>query len=101
MKLSASSRVRIAAFSITIEPMAGESYLAQRLSPHLSRARARTVLQELLRVPSPQTDLLEEEPQLREFMKTALMPRLQALGMRNVRLDAMGNLIAEKGEAGS
>jgi len=32
MKRSASSRVRIAAFSITIEPMSGESYLAQRLS---------------------------------------------------------------------
>jgi len=74
-----------------------EDSLKRRLSPHLSRARARTVLQELLRVPSPQTDLLEEEPQLREFMKVALMPRLQALGMKNVRLDAMGNLIAEKG----
>src|SRR2546428_3294560 len=101
MKRSRSSRVRIAAFSITIEPMPGESYLAQRLSPHLSRARACTVLQELVRVPSPQTDLLEDEPQLREFMKAALMPRMKALGMSNVRLDAMGNLIAEKGKGKS
>ena len=52
-------------------------------------------------MPSPQTELLEEEPQLREFMKVALMPRLQALGMKNVRLDAMGNLIAEKGSGRS
>jgi acetylornithine deacetylase/succinyl-diaminopimelate desuccinylase-like protein len=74
-----------------------EDRIRSRLTPHLSRARACTLFQELVRVPSPQTDLLEEEPELREFMKTALMPRMKALGMTNVRLDAMGNLIAEKG----
>jgi hypothetical protein len=71
--------------------------LAARLSPHLSRPRTRALFQELVRVPSPQTDLLEDEPQLREFMKVALAPRMKALGMSGVRLDAMGNLIAEKG----
>lgn len=74
---------------------------AARLAPHLSRERTRTLFQELVRVPSPQTELLEDEPQLREFMKTALMPRMKALGMSNVRLDAMGNLIAEKGSGKS
>ena len=72
-----------------------------RLEPHLSRSRVRTVFQELVRVPSPQTDLLEEEPQLREFMRVALVPRVEALGMENVRLDAMGNLIAEVGSGAS
>ena len=71
--------------------------IAARLAPHLSRERARTIFQELLRVPSPQTDLLEEEPQLREFMKVALAPRMRELGMTNIRQDAMGNLIAEAG----
>lgn len=71
--------------------------IAQRLLPWLSRARARTVLQELLRVPSPQTDLLEAEPLLREFMSVALVPRMKELGMASVRQDAMGNLIAEIG----
>ncbi len=71
--------------------------IAARLAPHLSRERARTIFQELLRVPSPQTDLLEEEPQLREFMKVALVPRMRELGMTNTRQDAMGNLIAESG----
>jgi hypothetical protein len=66
--------------------------LSQRLAPHLSRERAKTVFQELVRVPSPQTDLLEEEPQLRAFMQAALVPRMRALDMSNVRLDAMGNL---------
>lgn len=75
--------------------------LARQLAAHLSRDRVRTLFQELVRVPSPQTDLLEAEPQLREFMKVALMPRLQALGMQNVRLDAMGNVIAEKGSGRS
>jgi acetylornithine deacetylase/succinyl-diaminopimelate desuccinylase-like protein len=70
--------------------------LAERLAPHLSRERARTIFQELVRVPSPQTDLLEAEPQLRVFMEKALLPRMQALGL-SARLDAMGNLIAGKG----
>ena len=52
-------------------------------------------------MPSPQTDLLEDEPQLREFMKAALIPRMKALGMSSVRLDAMGDLIAEKGSGRS
>ena len=42
--------------------------IAQRLLPWLSRVRARTVLQGLLRVPSPQADLFEAEPLLRTFM---------------------------------
>ena len=68
-----------------------------RLLPHLSRDRIRTVFQELVRVPSPQTDALEDEPLLREFMRLALLPRMQALGINDARLDAMGNLIAETG----
>jgi acetylornithine deacetylase/succinyl-diaminopimelate desuccinylase-like protein len=71
--------------------------IAARLAPHLSRERTRTIFQELLGVPSPQTDLLEDEPQLREFMKVALVPRMRELGMANIRQDAMGNLIAESG----
>src|SRR5678815_2361539 len=77
------------------------SPLAARLSQRLSRTRTCTLFQELVRVPSPQTDLLEDEPQLREFMKAALIPRMKALGMSGVRLDAMGNLIAEKGSGRS
>lgn len=71
--------------------------LAARLAPHLDRARLRTVLQELVRVPSPQTDLLEAEPQLAEFMRVALLPRMAPLGFTDVRQDAMGNLVARTG----
>lgn len=69
--------------------------LAARLAPHLHRSRVRAVLQELVRVPSPQTDLLEAEPQLQEFMRVALVPRLHSLGFTEVRQDSMGNLIAQ------
>jgi acetylornithine deacetylase/succinyl-diaminopimelate desuccinylase-like protein len=71
--------------------------LAARLAQHLSRERVKTIFQELVRVPSPQTDLLEDEPQLRVFMQSALMPRMEALRLERARLDAMGNLIAEAG----
>ena len=73
--------------------------LARRLASKLSYERSRTVLQELLRVPSPQTDLLEAEPQLREFIRTAMIPRMAALGFTRVRQDALGNMIAERGAA--
>lgn len=71
--------------------------LAAILGAHLNYERVRTVLQELVRVPSPQTERLEDEPQLREFMRLALVPRLEALGFEPWRHDAMGNLIAESG----
>jgi len=73
--------------------------LSATLSPRLSYERVRTILQELLRVPSPQTALLEAEPQLREFIRVAMLPRMAALGFTRVRQDAMGNLIAELGPA--
>lgn len=70
---------------------------ALTLAPHLSRERTRTILRELVRVPSPQTDLFEAEPQLAEFIRVALVPRMAALGFTRVRQDRIGNLIAESG----
>ena len=48
-------------------------------------------------MPSPQTELLEDEPLLKEFIKTAIEPRLRAMGFADIRYDAMGNLIATYG----
>src|SRR3954471_22324924 len=70
--------------------------LAARLAPHLSREQTKSLFQALVRVPSPQTDLLEEEPQLRAFIKEALLKKVETLGCF-ARLDALGNLIAESG----
>src|SRR5215468_9258828 len=73
------------------------SDIKKLLDAKLSRERAKQLLIELVKVPSPQTDLLEEEPLLKEFIKTAIEPRLRAMGFADVRYDAMGNLIATYG----
>ena len=67
------------------------------LDAKLSRDRAKQLLIELVKVPSPQTELLEDEPLLKEFIKTAIEPRLRAMGFADIRYDAMGNLIASYG----
>jgi len=67
------------------------------LDAKLSRERAKELLIELVKVPSPQTDLLEEEPLLKEFIKKAIEPRLRTMGFADIRYDAMGNLVATYG----
>jgi acetylornithine deacetylase/succinyl-diaminopimelate desuccinylase-like protein len=67
------------------------------LDTRISRARAKELLIELVKVPSPQTELLEDEPLLKTFVKTAIEPRLHAMGFADIRYDAMGNLIATYG----
>lgn len=68
------------------------------LDAKISRERAKQLLIELVRVRSPQTELLEQEPLLKEFIRTAIEPRLRAMGFADVRYDAMGNLIACYGQ---
>ena len=67
------------------------------LDARISRARAKELLIDLVRVPSPQTELLEDEPLLKQFIRTAIEPRLRAMGIADIRYDAMGNLIATYG----
>ena len=71
------------------------------LDAKISRERAKQLLIDLVKVPSPQTELLEQEPLLKEFIKSAIEPRLRAMGFTDVRYDAMGNLIARYGAATS
>ena len=52
-------------------------------------------------MPSPQTELLEDEPLLKAFIRSAVEPRLRAMGFANIRYDAMGNLIATYGAGAS
>lgn len=63
----------------------------------VTQARCKRLLVDLVRVPSPLTELLEAEPLLRIFIETAVEPRLRAMGFREIRYDAMGNLIGEIG----
>ena len=73
------------------------SEIKKLLDAKLSRERAKELLIELVKVPSPQTDLLEEEPLLKEFIKKAIEPRLRTMGFADIRYDAMGNLISTYG----
>lgn len=68
-----------------------------KLNALITLDRAKQLLIELVRVPSPQTELLEAEPLLRAFIDKAVAPRLPALGFAAIRRDGMGNLIAEQG----
>ena len=74
-----------------------EADIKKLLDARISRERARELLIELVKVPSPQTELLEDEPLLKAFIKTAIEPRLRAMGFADIRYDAMGNLIATYG----
>jgi acetylornithine deacetylase/succinyl-diaminopimelate desuccinylase-like protein len=74
-----------------------ESDIKTLLDARISSARAKELLIELVKVPSPQTELLEDEPLLKAFIKTAIEPRLRAMGFADIRYDAMGNLIAAYG----
>ena len=78
-----------------------EADIKALLDRRLSRERAKQLLIELVRVPSPQTALLEEEPLLKEFIRVAIEPRLRAMGFTDLRYDPMGNLIATYGAATS
>jgi acetylornithine deacetylase/succinyl-diaminopimelate desuccinylase-like protein len=74
-----------------------DTAIKSKLDETLSRGRAKDILIELVKVPSPQTELLEKEPLLKQFLATAVEPRLRAMGFRNISHDSMGNLIAVHG----
>jgi acetylornithine deacetylase/succinyl-diaminopimelate desuccinylase-like protein len=76
-------------------PRAAE-YL-RKVDAIITAERAKALLVALARMRSPLTELLEAEPKLREFIDTAVAPRLRSMGITNLRSDAMGNLLATHG----
>ena len=71
------------------------------LDSKISDERAKQLLIELVRTPSPQTELLEDEPLLREFIKNEIEPRLREMGFVDIHYDLMGNLISTFGQGTS
>jgi acetylornithine deacetylase/succinyl-diaminopimelate desuccinylase-like protein len=57
------------------------------------------LLVDLLRYPSPQTERLEDDPQIKKFIADKVAPRLAELTGRAGAVDAMGNLIWRLGGA--
>ena len=48
---------------------------------------------EILRSPSPQTDRLEADPGVRDFVASIVAPRIESLTGQPPKLDSMGNLL--------
>src|SRR5262249_16661874 len=74
-----------------------EAEIKKLLDARIARERAKELLIALVKVPSPQTELLEDEPLLKTFIKAAIAPRLATMGFADIRYDAMGNLVATYG----
>ena len=68
------------------------------LEAGISKERAKELLIELVKVPSPQTDNFEAEPLLGEFIRKAVEPRLRDMGVTDIKYDGMNNLIATYGQ---
>ena len=64
-----------------------ESEIKKLLDARISRERAKELLIELVKVPSPQTELLEDEPLLKTFIVTAVEPRLRTMGFADIWYD--------------
>jgi acetylornithine deacetylase/succinyl-diaminopimelate desuccinylase-like protein len=74
-----------------------ETEIKRLLEERITPTRAKELLIALVKVPSPQTELLEDEPLLKAFITSAIEPRLRNMGFTDIRYDAMGNLIATYG----
>ena len=81
--------------------MESQGDLLERVVSRITAERIRSVMVELAKIPSPLTELLEAEPQLRAFIDTAVELRLCRLGITDIRRDSMGNLLATAGRAES
>ncbi|MCY4104273.1 MAG: M20/M25/M40 family metallo-hydrolase [bacterium] len=58
--------------------------------------RVERVLRPLLETPSEQTDLFEDDPQIRAFLQEVVVPQLEQLGLHTTT-DEAGNVICEVG----
>jgi acetylornithine deacetylase/succinyl-diaminopimelate desuccinylase-like protein len=79
--------------------MPGSSSDLDDVVAQITAERAKTLMIDLARVPSPLTPLLEAEPKLRKFIDVAVEPRLREIGITDIRRDGMGNLLATHGRA--
>lgn len=57
------------------------------------------LLQRLVRHPSEQTELQEDDPRVKAFITDCVAPEIEKLGLGPGRYDSMGNLILELGPA--
>src|SRR3970040_340399 len=63
------------------------------IAENLRFEEEKKLLIKLVQTPSPQTELLEEEPKVRSLIRNIVKPELEGSGVRSV-IDDNGNLIA-------
>ena len=61
-----------------------ETEIKRLLDARITLTRAKELLIALVKVPSPQTALLEDEPLLKAFITSAIEPRLRGMGFADV-----------------
>jgi len=69
----------------------------RRVRDSITLEACKELLIELVKIPSPQTALMENEPLLRRFISGQVEPRLRQMGFSDIRYDAMGNLYSAHG----
>lgn len=69
----------------------------RRVWDRITLESCKTMLIELVKVPSPQTVLMEDEPLLKRFISGEVEPRLRKMGFSDIQYDAMGNLYSAHG----
>ena len=70
-----------------------EAQLAKKIvEKNLKYDEAKRLLVKLVQFPSPQTELLESEPQVLALIRDVIKPELDRVGLQP-RIDAKGNLI--------
>lgn len=68
-----------------------------RVRAGITMDRCKQLFVELVKVPSPQTELMENEPLLKRFITSEVEPRLRGIGISDIRYDGMGNLYSAHG----
>jgi len=69
----------------------------RRVRDRITLESCKTMLIELVKIPSPQTVLMEDEPLLKRFISGEVEPRLRKMGFSDIQYDAMGNLYSAHG----
>lgn len=68
---------------------------------HIDRNVIKDRVVRAVQKPSPQTDLFEQEPMVLSFIKDWVKPELEKIGVKDVTIDDMGNLVARMGNPSS
>jgi len=77
--------------------LASSKEVQKQIERSITPSRIEDLLSKLLRYPSYQTDLFENEPMVLNFIREVVYPELNGAGIRDLMIDETGNLIAKLG----